>query len=123
MINESQLTLKNLEYHAPHGYYESEQREGNDFEVDLVFRADLREAGKNDELDQTINYEKAEAIVSSIMKGSPVKLIETLASRIGASLVEAFPEATALEVRVRKLNPPIDPPCQYSEVSMTWKKS
>lgn len=118
----NRLTLKGLNFTAPHGYYEEERRDGNDFEVDLVFTADLREAGQTDDLGQTINYQKAEELVRSVMEGPSVKLIETLTLKIGESVFEAFPKLQKLEVAVRKLNPPLSTKCEYSEVRMTWQR-
>ena len=118
----SRLTLKSLRFHALHGYYEEERIEGNDFEVDLVFYADLSEAGRSDDLGLTIDYQKAESVVYEIMEGPSVKLIETLTLRIGEQLFETFPVLQKLEVSVRKLHPPIETDAEYSEVQMTWKR-
>lgn len=116
------LTLKGLSFHAKHGYYEEERKLGNDFEVDLIFRSDLRKAGHNDDLEQTIDYQKAEEIVKDIMMGDSVKLIETLCLHIGEKLFEEFEEVESLEVLVRKLHPPLETNTQHSEVSMSWQK-
>ncbi|NGP78105.1 dihydroneopterin aldolase [Balneolaceae bacterium YR4-1] len=116
------LTLKGLRFHAPHGYYEEERIEGNDFEVDLVFYADLSEAGRSDDLSQTIDYQKAETAVKNIMEGTSVKLIETLTLRIGEQVFETFPNLQKLEVSVRKMEPPIETKAEYSEVQMTWTR-
>lgn len=116
------LTLKGLRFNAKHGYYEHERLEGNQFEVDLVFSLDLSAAAKSDDLDQTLDYQAAEAVVRDIMHGSPVKLIETLTYRIGNRLFETFPAVEKLEVRVRKKDPPLETPTDYSEVMMTWQR-
>lgn len=116
------LTLKGLSYTANHGYYEQERRDGNDFEVDLIFKADLKTAGQNDNLRQTLDYQEAEKIVRQIMTGPSVKLIETLTIKIGDALFEAFPASARLEVVVRKLNPPLQTPTTYSEVRMSWQR-
>lgn len=116
------LTLKGLAYHAKHGYYEEERIEGNDFEVDLIFHADLSEAGKSDDLNETIDYQKAEERVRAVMEGPAVKLIETLAHRIGEELFREFKTVKKLEVKVRKLNPPLPANTEYSEVHMTWQR-
>lgn len=116
------LTLKGLSFRAPHGYYKKEREEGNNFEVDLVFSANLQQAGNRDELSDTIDYQKAKQIAASVMEGPPVKLIETLAKRIGDRLFEAFPEAQQLEVAVRKLSPPLDVETAYSEIRMQWQR-
>ena len=116
------LTLKGLSYHGKHGYYEEERIEGNDFEVDLIFYADFSEAGKSDELNETIDYQKAEERVRAVMEGPSVKLIETLAHRIGEELFREFEAVQKLEVKVRKLHPPLPANTEYSEVQMTWQR-
>lgn len=116
------LTLKGLQYHARHGYYESERAEGNLFEVDLVFYAPLDEAGKTDDLNKTINYEQAEQAVARIMNGTSVKLLETLAERIGGTLFDDIKIAKKIIVRVRKLNPPLSTSATYSEIERQWSR-
>jgi dihydroneopterin aldolase len=116
------LTLNSLQFHAPHGYYQRERDEGNDFEVDLTFTADLRQAGNSDKLDDTIDYQQVLDIVTSVMHGPSVKLIETLAKRIGDQLFDNFTEIEMLEVAVRKLHPPLDVETAYAEIQMQWQR-
>ncbi len=116
------LTLKSLQYHGKHGFYELERTEGNEFEVDLVFYADLHQSRTTDDLSQTIDYEKAEQIVRNIMNGPSVKLIETLANKIGDQLFDKFIIAQELEIRVRKLNPPLKTDTEYSQVTCRWSR-
>lgn len=116
------LTLKGLHFHAPHGYYKEERNNGNDFEVDLIFSAHLREAGNADELAKTIDYQQAEHIVRSVMEGPSVKLIETLAKKIGDELFASFEQVHQLDVVVRKLNPPLQTKTEHSEICMTWQR-
>ena len=47
--------------------HEIERKQGNTFEVDVTFHAALRQAGKSDKLDLTVDYEKAEKIISGVM--------------------------------------------------------
>ena len=116
------LVLNGLRYHARHGYYEEERERGNEFEVDLIFTLDLKPAGRKDYLSKTVNYEEAETIVHAIMESPSVKLIETLAVMIGEKLFETFSNVKKLEVRLRKLNPPLKRPANYSEVRLTWQR-
>lgn len=116
------LTLKSLQFHGKHGYYEKEREEGNEFEVDLIFRANLRKAGDSDELEDTIDYQQVLKIVESIMNGPSLRLIESLAKRIGDRLFDHFHNARELEVAVRKLNPPLNTETAYSEIRMQWQR-
>ncbi|MFA5669714.1 MAG: dihydroneopterin aldolase [Balneolaceae bacterium] len=115
------LTLKSMSFHARHGYFEEEKRTGNTFEVDLEFTLSLTEAAKSDDLSKTIDYSKARAIVTSIMDGTPVNLIETLCFNIGEQLFKNF-APQKLQVKVRKLHPPMEGETLYSEVCMQWPK-
>lgn len=116
------LTLKSLRFKGYHGYYEEEREQGNDFEVDIIFSADLRKAGDTDQLEDTIDYQEVLAVIKNIMNGSPLKLIETLAKRIGDQLFDQFTSVASLEVSVRKLTPPLDVETAYSEVTMQWQR-
>lgn len=116
------LTLQGLHYRGRHGYYEEEREKSNRFEVDLIFTLDLKPAGRQDDLSQTVNYEEAEAMVRQIMEGPSVKLIETLTVTIGDALFEKFNRVQQLEVRIRKVDPPLKTPANYSEVTMKWQR-
>lgn len=116
------LTLKGLSFRGLHGYYEEERQSGNNFEVDLVFSADLRRAGETDNLADTIDYQQASETVRSIMEGPSVKLIETLTKQIGDRLFEQLPNVQRLEVSVRKIHPPLDIKTEYSEIQMIWQR-
>ena len=94
---------------------------GNIFEVDLEFSLSLQEAGETDDIERTIDYAKARSIVADIMKSHSLNLIETLSLRIGNKLFKEF-ELEALEVKVRKMNPPMDGETEYSEATMQWPR-
>ncbi len=115
------LTLKSMSFHALHGYFEEEKVTGNDFEVDLEFSLSLLEAALNDDLTKTIDYSKAREIVTKVMNGPSLHLIETLCYKIGEELFKAFSPQN-LQVKVRKLNPPMDGETLYSEVCMQWPR-
>ena len=116
------LTLKSLQFRGYHGYYPKEREEGNDFEVDLIFSTNLRRAGDSDELGDTVDYQEILKTVESVMTGPSVKLIETLAKKIGDQLFDHFQQVQQLEVSVRKLHPPLDVETAYSEITMQWQR-
>ncbi len=115
------LTIKGLKFHGLHGVYEEEKIIGNKFEVDLTFSLSLQKAGETDDIYQTIDYAIARNIVAKVMEKRSRNLIEALALRIGEKLFSEF-SVEALEVNVRKLNPPMDGKVDYSEVTMLWPR-
>lgn len=116
------LTLKSLKFKAYHGYYEVERRRGNQFEVDVVIFSDFSLPGKTDRLEYTINYEQICQMVETIMRGPSFRLIEALTQKIGVTIFDAFQQIEKLEIRLRKLSPPLDVNCSYSEVAKTWQR-
>jgi dihydroneopterin aldolase len=76
------------------------------FEVDLDVEVDLAAAGASDQLADTVDYgHLAEAVVAVITDEQPV-LLERMASRIAAVVLES-PDVAAVTVAVRKLRPPV----------------
>ena len=116
------ITIKALKFRGKHGYYENERLEGNDFELDVSAWGNFREAAQNRELNATFNYEHVETVAKNVLHGDSEKLIETLCMKIGDQLFEKSPRIKKLNVALRKLNPPINVPAGYAEISMTWKR-
>lgn len=115
------LVLKGLKFHGRHGVYDQEKIIGNAFEVDLEFTLSLQKAGETDNLKHTIDYAKAYSAVAEILQSNSVNLIETLALKIGNQLYSEF-EIESLNVKVRKMNPPMNGETDYSEVTMQWPR-
>ena len=116
------LVLKGLKFRGQHGYFKHERIEGNDSEVDVIFQSSFDEAGKTDDLANTIDYSKAQEIIASVMQGESKKLIETLTFQIGQKLYSYFADVERIEVSVRKLNPPMPGETEYSEITMSWPR-
>lgn len=111
------VALEGLEFHAFHGVYPHERESGNWFEVDIAVETDISMAAANDELPGTINYESLFKIVKEEMD-RPSKLLETVAGKIASDVLQAFPEAISVELKVSKLNPPIGGKCKKATISL-----
>ncbi len=110
------ITLTGLRAWAFHGVLEHERANGQFFLIDVTVHLSLREAGAADELAATIDYgELAERIVRAV-ESDPVDLIETVAERVAALVLE-YPRALRVEVVVHKPNAPIAVP--FDDVSAT----
>jgi dihydroneopterin aldolase len=110
------IVLTGLRATGHHGVFEHERRDGQDFVVDVTVHLDLREAGGSDDLERTVHYGVlAERVVAAI-EVDPVDLIETLAERIAAIVLE-FPAAHSTEVTVHKPQAPITVP--FDDVAVT----
>jgi len=94
--------LEGLRFYAYHGVNPEERAQGQRFLVDVRLAADLRAAGRTDDLVRTLNYSTAYKRVRSIVEGEPRDLIEAVAEAIADALFADFPAATAVTVTVRK---------------------
>lgn len=100
------LLLQGMAFTGRHGVRPAEREVPARFRVDVELNADLRRAGASDDLADTVDYTEAFAVVRSVIEGESCELLETLAERIAARLLE-LDRVEAATVRVAK-RPPLD---------------
>ena len=110
------ITLTGLRASAFHGVLEHERANGQLFLIDVVVHLSLREAGASDELGATIDYGELAGRIVGAVESDPVDLIETVAERVAAVVLE-YPLAQLVEVTVHKRSAPIAVP--FGDVSVT----
>ena len=120
MILPATVRLVNAVFYAHHGVLEEEHRIGGRFEVDVAMTLDVRRAAEDDDLTQTVDYERVYAIVREVVTGNSSFLIERVGWRIAQAVADAYPALDGIEVRVRKPNPPVGGPCDRAEVAVRW---
>ena len=120
MILPATVRLVNAVFYAHHGVLEEEHRIGGRFEVDVAMTLDVRRAAEDDDLTQTVDYERVYALVREVVTGNSSFLIERIAWRIAQAVADAYPGLDGVEVRVRKPNPPVGGPCDRAEVTVRW---
>ena len=74
--------------------------------IDLALHVDLRDAGRSDELGDTVHYGLVTEQVADVVRENKDVLLERLADRI-AEVVVGFDRVEAVDVTVTKLRPPI----------------
>lgn len=95
------IELRGMSFQGRHGVRPAEREQPQEFRVDLEVEADLTAAGASDRLEDTVDYTKVRAIARSIVEGEPVKLLETLATRIADEVLK-LPKVMGVSVRVVK---------------------
>lgn len=106
-MSADRVLIEGLTFFGHHGVRPEEQRLGQKFLVDVELALDLTRAAASDRVADTVNYEEVCRVVLEVGKGRRCNLVETLAERIAAALLKAFPAQEVL-VRVRKTSPPFD---------------
>lgn len=100
------ILLQGIQFHGHHGVGEEERKLGQRFLVDVELALDLREAGRRDELAASLDYGEVYALVVDIGTREQFRLLEGLAERMAAAVLERFP-ARHVTVRVTKPSPPL----------------
>ncbi len=101
------IELRAMRLTGRHGVLPLEAERPQPFEVDVVIELDLAPAGSTDDLARSVDYGAIFGAARAVVEGPHVALIETLAERIAAAVLAAGPAATAVTVRVRKLEAPL----------------
>lgn len=117
------ILIEGLEFHGRHGVSAAEREVGHRFRVDLALELELRPAGEADDPERTADYAAAARVAYEVGTGPSVRLVETLAERIAARLLAEFPLVHAVEVTVRKLQPPAVPPFEASGVRIRRERA
>ena len=100
------IELLGMEFFGYHGIFIEERQKGQKFIVDLVLYLDLKEAGRTDDLDASIDYAAVFDDVREIVEGAAKNIIEALAEEIAATLLENY-ALKRVEVAVHKPHAPM----------------
>ncbi len=93
--------IDSLSFSGKHGVYANERRVEQEFVVSLRLGVDAKEAGKSDDLSDTVDYQKVKDIVAEIIEGGSRFLIEKLAEEIAARILKDA-RVQSVEVTIKK---------------------
>lgn len=110
------ITLTGVGSVGYHGVLDSEKQTGQPFFVDITMFTDFAKAAATDNVAHTVNYAEVAEVIREIVTGESLDLIETLAERIAAAVLEKFP-LLAVELTVHKPKAPIE--VTFADVSVT----
>ncbi len=116
----TKISVEGLECYAHHGCLEEESRIGGHFVVDVYVELNADRAILADELTGTVDY----VIVNKIVREQMAirsKLIEHVAGRILTAIHREFPGEMTVEVKLTKLNPPVN--SQIGSAGVTLKET
>ncbi|RSK25511.1 dihydroneopterin aldolase [Bacillus sp. HMF5848] len=115
------IILNQLMFYGYHGVLQEETKIGQRFLVDIEIKADLKQAGQSDALEDTINYAEIYKLAQEIVEKEIYKLIEAVADRLAAVILEKYAMAMECTVKVVKPDPPI--PGYYESVAVEVTRS
>ncbi len=113
------ILIEGMEFYAFHGHFDEEKIVGNEFVVDIEITTNLKPAGKSDCLDDALNYADIYTIIQDEMKIKS-SLLEHLANRIiDAIYIEYADQIELIQLKVSKLNPPLQGKIRCVSVEMS----
>ncbi|MBP2662423.1 MAG: folB [Firmicutes bacterium] len=116
------VSLKNMVFYGFHGVYEFERELGQRFYVDLDLKADLSQAGKSDNLQETVDYVSIYNQTKEIVENHRFQLLEALTYHIAGEILRLHPLVEEVVVRVRKPSVPIAAALDYVEVESVRRR-
>jgi 7,8-dihydroneopterin aldolase/epimerase/oxygenase len=114
------IELVGLELHGYHGVNEDERRDGQPFVFDVWLEVPDG-TGASDRIEDTVDYREVAALVREVSDGRKFQLLEALAATLAEALLARFP-AEAARVRVSKPQVKLDPPVEYSAVTVERRR-
>ena len=101
------ILVSRLAVFAHHGLLPEEERLGQRFYISLDCGVDLCEAGRSDDVAQTVSYADLAALSIEIATKRRFALIEALAEAIATAILDGFPLVRTIRVRVDKPSAPV----------------
>jgi dihydroneopterin aldolase len=115
------IELRGLELHGYHGVLEHERREGQRFLFDVELEVG-EEAARSDRIEDAVDYRDVAAAVREVSDAKAHRLLESLSAAVADELLARFP-AISVSVRVRKPDVQLEPPVEFSAVSVERRRA
>ena len=114
-LTDSYICLHEVRFYAFHGVMPQERSVGGEFFVSVKVGYPLEKAMSSDDVADTLNYAELYELVKKEMM-QPSGLLEHVMGRIVEAIEKAFPEVASVEVKIKKVNPPMGSDCKGAEV-------
>ncbi len=111
------ISIEGMEFFAYHGCFPEENIIGTRFVLDLYLETNTNEAEVSDELSKTVNYMEVYQIVKKQM-AIKSNLLEHVGRRIIDEVKACFPQVAQVEVKVKKMNPPLGGKMDFVSVTL-----
>ncbi|WP_409252501.1 dihydroneopterin aldolase [Bacillus sp. SCS-153A] len=110
------IKVNEMEFYGYHGVFPEETRLGQRFRVSVTLDIDLSEAGRSDDIQDSVNYGEVYSVCREVVEGKPYKLLEALAEKLSERILQDFTKVKNCTIEVIKPDPPI--PGHYRSVSV-----
>ncbi len=115
-----EIRIEGLEVYARHGVYPEETKNGQYFYVNAILYINIRQAGREDNLERTINYGTVCRFITDWMQENTCLLLEAVAERLSQALLLEYDALADLELELQKHHAPIRLP--FGNVSVKVRR-
>lgn len=112
------IQIENLQIFARHGVFPEENALGQKFVISARLFTDTRNAGKSDDLHDSINYAEVCGEIEKSMTERTFRLIEAAAEYTAENILLKFPLVKSIELTVKKPHAPVLKPLDYAAVTI-----
>ena len=114
------IVITGMEFYGYHGCLPAEREKGQRFYIDVELFLELRQAGKSDELRDTVNYAEVFEEIRRVVEGPPKQLIEAVAEAAAERVLTNFHMVDRIVLTVHKPGAPISG--KFRDVSVTIER-
>ncbi len=111
------IRMTNMTFYGHHGVDDSERQLGGKFSLDIEMFCDLRQAGRADDLNKTVDYKAVYDVARKVEGSREYKLLEALAHDVAHAILLNF-EVDAVTIRARKQSVPLGGLIDHTEVEI-----
>lgn len=112
------IKIKDLEIFANHGVFPEENILGQKFYVSAVIYTDTRVAGKEDELEKSVDYGEICILINKFFKEHTYRLIESAAENLAEEILIKYPVIESLTLEIKKPWAPVGLPLDTVSVEI-----
>ena len=117
------IIIEGLEFYGFHGVPDEEQAIGHRYGVDVQLTVDMSRAAASDNVKDTTNYSKVARMMVEIGTKTQFRLLERIAEHMVAEIFLNFEQVQAVNLRLRKLLPPMNVIVSAVGVEITRQRS
>lgn len=121
IIKSSSIFVNDLRLYAHHGVLEQEQRVGAWFVITIRVHYYIYRAAESDSIRYALSYADVVDVVKKEM-AKPSHILEHAAWRIAEAILERFPMAQSVDLKLTKENPPMGVDCSGAGVEIRCKR-
>lgn len=101
-MKSDKIQIRNLEVFAKHGLFPEENVLGQKFVISATLYTSIRNAGREDDLNQSIHYGEVSHLIKKYIEGHTFKLLETVVERLAEKLLLEIPGLERVKLNLQK---------------------